>query len=413
MEYNTLMNGQQNLDVKYILRKEYLNRLNNLKHKKLIKIVTGIRRCGKSTVLQMFRNQLLKSGVKEEQIIFINFEDFENKELREPDKLYDYIKKHLSKEMNYIFLDEVQRVKDFPDVVDSLYIKENVDLYLTGSNSSLLSSEIATLISGRYVEIKMLPLSFKEFVEATGQKENLSKAYKQYITTSSFPYVLELLETPQEINPYLEGIYNTILVKDIIDRKKIADTTVLKSVTQFLFDNIGLELSSKKIADTLTSNNRKSDSKTIDKYVSALEESFIVYSAGRYNVKGKEYLKSLEKYYAADIGLRNFMLGKKAMDVGHILENVIYLELLRRGYNVYVGKIDSQEVDFVAQTQDGNTYIQVAASVRDEATLERELKSLKAIKDNYPKMILTLDDDPDGDYEGIMRKNALEWLMEN
>lgn len=405
------MKDSQKIDIEYVLRKEYLERLNNLKHKKLIKIVTGIRRCGKSTVLEMFRNQLLGDGVKEEQIIFINFEDFENEELREPDRLYDYIKKHLTNEMNYIFLDEVQRVKDFPDVVDSLYIKKNIDLYLTGSNSSLLSSEIATLISGRYVEIKMLPFSFKEFVEATGQTENLSKAYNQYVTTSSFPYVLELLETPQEINPYLEGIYNTILVKDIIDRKKIADTTVFKSVTRFIFDNIGLELSSKKIADTLTSNSRKSDSKTIEKYVNALEESFVVYSAGRYNIKGKEYLKSLEKYYVADIGLRNFMLGKKSMDVGHILENMIYLELLRRGYDVYVGKIDTQEVDFVAQSQDGNTYIQVAASVRDEATLERELKPLKAIKDNYPKLILTLDDDPDGDYEGISRKNALEWLM--
>ena len=359
----------------------------------------------------MFRDQLLKSGVKQEQIIFINFEDFENKELREADALYNHIKARLSADMNYIFLDEVQRVKDFPDVVDSLYIKKNVDLYLTGSNSFLLSSEIATFISGRYVEIKMLPFSFSEFVKATNQEKNLSAVYRQYVSTSSFPYVLELLETPKEINPYLEGIYNTILVKDIIDRKKIADTTVLKSVTQFLFDNIGLELSSKKIADTLTSNNRKSDSKTIEKYVSALEESFIVYSAGRYNIKGKEYLKSLQKYYVADIGLRNFMLGKKAMDAGHILENVIYLELLRRGYDVYVGKIDTLEVDFVAQTQDGNTYIQVAASVRDETRLERELKPLKAIKDNYPKMILSLDDDPDGDYEGIIRKNALEWLM--
>ena len=221
------------------------------------------------------------------------------------------------------------------------------------------------------------------------------------------------METPQEINSYLEGIYNTILVKDIIDRKKIADTLVLKSVTQFLFDNIGSELSSKKIADTLTSGGRKSDSKTIEKYVSSLEESFIVYRAGRYNIKGKEYLKSLEKYYFADIGLRNFMLGKKAMDVGHILENIIYLELIRRGYSVYVGKIDDMEIDFVAQNDKENTYIQVSASVRDENTLQRELRPLKAIKDNYPKLLLTLDDDPDGDYEGIIRKNALDWLMSN
>ena len=395
-----------------ILREEYFERLRNLKHKKLIKIVTGIRRCGKSTVLDMFKEELLSNGVEENQIIFINFEDYENKSLRNPESLYDYIKQRLTSKMNYIFLDEIQRVEDFPEVVDSLYIKDNVDLYLTGSNSSLLSSEIATLISGRYVEIKMLPFSFKEFVKATNQTENLSSAYRQYVETSSFPYVLELLQTPQEITAYLEGIYNTILVKDIIDRKKIADSNVLKSVTQFLFDNIGSELSSKKIADTLTSNGRKSDSKTIEKYVTSLEESFIVYRANRYNIKGKEYLKSLEKYYIADIGLRNFMLGKKSMDVGHILENVIYLELIRRGYSVYIGKIDDMEIDFVAQNQHGNTYIQVAATVRDENTLKRELRSLQAVKDNYPKMLLTLDDDPEADYDGIIRKNALDWLME-
>ena len=405
------MINSNEITTKTIKREEYLERLRNLKHKKLIKILTGIRRCGKSTVLEMFKNELLKNGVDENQIIFINFEDYDNRSLRNPDVLYNHIKKLLTSKMNYIFLDEIQRVENFPEVVDSLYIKDNVDLYLTGSNSSLLSSEIATLISGRYVEIKMQPFSFAEFVMATGQSENLSKAYRQYIETSSFPYVLELLQTPQEINSYLEGIYNTILVKDIIDRKKIADTNVLKSVTQFIFDNIGLELSSKKIADTLTSNGRKSDPKTIEKYVSSLEESFIIHKVSRYNIKGKEYLKSLEKYYVSDIGLRNFMLGKKAMDVGHILENIIYLELLRRGYSVYVGKIDDMEIDFVAQNQQGNFYIQVAASVRDENTLKRELRSLQAIKDNYPKILLTLDDDPEGDYEGITRTNALDWLV--
>ncbi len=398
---------------KRIVRKEYLERLRNLKHKKLIKIITGIRRCGKSTVMEMFRDELLENGVSENQIIFLNFEDYDNKHLRNPDELYSYIKERLTQKMNYIFLDEIQRVENFPEIVDSLYIKDNVDIYITGSNSSLLSSEIATLISGRYVEIKMLPLSFTEFVQATKQENQLSQVYRQYVETSSFPYVIELLQTPDEINSYLEGIYNTILVKDIIDRKKIADTLVLKSVSQFLFDNIGLELSSKRIADTLTSNGRKSDSKTIEKYITSLEDSFIVYKASRYNIKGKEYLKSLEKYYVSDIGLRNFMLGKKAMDVGHILENIVYFELIRRGYEVYVGKVDDMEIDFVAQSTQGNTYIQVSASVRDENTLTRELKPLKAVRDNYPKILLTLDDDPDGDYDGIIRKNALDWLMNN
>ena len=396
-----------------IVRKEYLERLRNLKHKKLIKIITGIRRCGKSTVMEMFRDELLENGVDENQIIFLNFEDYDNKHLRNPDELYSYVKERLTQKMNYIFLDEIQHVENFPEIVDSLYIKDNVDIYITGSNSSLLSSEIATLISGRYVEIKMLPLSFTEFVQATKQEKQLSQAYRQYVETSSFPYVIELLQTPDEINSYLEGIYNTILVKDIIDRKKIADTLVLKSVSQFLFDNIGLELSSKRIADTLTLNGRKSDPKTIEKYITSLEESFIVYKASRYNIKGKEYLKSLEKYYVSDIGLRNFMLGKKAMDVGHILENIVYLELIRRGYEVYVGKVDDMEIDFVAQNTQGNTYIQVSASVRDENTLARELKPLKAVRDNYPKILLTLDDDPDGDYDGIIRKNALDWLMNN
>lgn len=396
-----------------IVRKEYLERLRNLKHKKLIKIITGIRRCGKSTVMEMFRDELLENGVEENQIIFLNFEDYDNKHLRNPDELYSYIKERITKKMNYIFLDEIQSVENFPEIVDSLYIKDNVDIYITGSNSSLLSSEIATLISGRYVEIKMLPLSFTEFVQATKQENQLSQAYRQYVETSSFPYVIELLQTPDEINSYLEGIYNTILVKDIIDRKKIADTLVLKSVSQFLFDNIGLELSSKRIADTLTSNGRKSDPKTIEKYITSLEESFIVYKVSRYNIKGKEYLKSLEKYYVSDIGLRNFMLGKKAMDVGHILENIVYLELIRRDYEVYVGKVDDMEIDFVAQNTQGNTYIQVSASVRDENTLARELKPLKAVRDNYPKILLTLDDDPDGDYDGIIRKNALDWLMNN
>ena len=396
-----------------IVRKEYLERLRNLKHKKLIKIITGIRRCGKSTVMEMFRDELLENGVDENQIIFLNFEDYDNKHLRNPDELYSYIKERLAQKMNYIFLDEIQSVENFPEIVDSLYIKDNVDIYITGSNSSLLSSEIATLISGRYVEIKMLPLSFTEFVQTTKQEKHLSQAYRQYVETSSFPYVIELLQTPDEINSYLEGIYNTILVKDIIDRKKIADTLVLKSVSQFLFDNIGVELSSKRISDTLTSNGRKSDPKTIEKYITSLEESFIVYKASRYNIKGKEYLKSLEKYYVSDIGLRNFMLGKKAMDVGHILENIVYLELIRRGYEVYVGKVDDMEIDFVAQNTQGNTYIQVSASVRDENTLARELKPLKAVRDNYPKILLTLDDDPDGDYDGIIRKNALDWLMNN
>ena len=317
----------------------------------------------------------------------------------------------ISGKITYIFLDEIQHVGDFPKVVDSLYIKKNVDIYITGSNAYMLSSEIATLISGRYVQIEMLPLSFKEYMESTGSMLDRGVKYVEYLENSSFPYTLELKGHPDEIRDYLEGLYNTIVVKDIISRKRITDIMMLKSVLQFVFDNIGNPLSSKKIADTMTSHGRKIDPKTVEKYLEALTESYIIYQAKRYNIKGKQYLKTLEKYYVVDIGLRYMLLGSRQMDAGHILENVIYLELLRRGYRVYVGKMDSLEVDFVAQNSKGTQYYQVALSVRDERTLERELRPLMAIRDHYPKMILTLDDDPEMQYDGIRRVNARDWLL--
>lgn len=396
-----------------INRQEYLDKLIALRDKQLIKVITGIRRCGKSTLMEIFQNYLKSNGVSDNNIISINFEDYDNYELREPSKLYSYIKEKLSDiGMNYIFLDEIQHVEDFPRIVDSLYIKKNVDVYITGSNAYMLSSEIATLLSGRYVEIKMLPLSFKEYIESTGDTKELSRKYADYIENSSFPYTLELRDTPKELYNYLEGIYNSIVVKDIANRKKITDTMMLESITRFLFDNIGNPMSTKKIADTMTSLGRKIDVKTVEKYVSALTESFVMYQAKRYNVKGKQYLKTLEKYYAVDMGLRYMLLGTRGADVGHILENVVYLELIRRGYDVYVGKIDDLEVDFVAMDKKQIEYFQVAATVRDENTLNRELLPLQKISDNYPKVILTLDDDPEADYDGIKRINVLDWLIE-
>ena len=317
----------------------------------------------------------------------------------------------VSGKSTYIFLDEIQHVHDFPKVVDSLYIKKNVDIYITGSNAYMLSSEIATLISGRYVQIEMLPLSFKEYMESTGSMEGRSAKYLEYLENSSFPYALELKGQPNEIRDYLEGIYNTIVVKDIVSRKKITDVMMLKSVLRFVFDNIGSPLSSKKIADTMTSDGRKIDTKTVEKYLEALSESYIIYRAKRYNIKGKQYLKTLGKYYVVDIGMRFMLLGFRQADAGHILENTVYLELLRRGYDVYVGKVDDFEVDFVAQNSKGITYFQVALSVRDEKTLERELRPLAAIRDHYPKIILTLDDDPEMHYDGIRRINARDWLL--
>lgn len=396
-----------------IIREEYLNKLIALKDKHIIKIVTGIRRCGKSTLFEIFQDFLIDNGVSNNQIISINFEDFDYEELTDPHKLYEYIKsKIIRNKKMYIFLDEIQNVKDFHKVVDSLFINKNIDLYLTGSNAYMLSSEIATLISGRYVEIKMLPLSFKEYVQSTGNTDNLAKKYRDYIEFSSFPYVLELKRQYKEINLYLDGLLNTIILKDIVQRNKIADILMLKSVLRFLFDNIGNKLSSKKIADTLTSNGRKIDSKTVEKYISSLMESFVIYQANRYNIKGKEYLKTLEKYYVVDIGLRYALLGQSSTDVGRILENIVYLELIRRGFDVYVGKVNELEVDFVAMDGKKTVYYQVAATVRDENTLKRELASLEKIADHYQKIILSLDDDPEADYNGIRRINVLEWLIE-
>lgn len=395
-----------------IQRKEYLKKLIAFRDKQLIKVVTGVRRCGKSTLLKMYQEWLREQGVEASRIISINFEDIDYEELTDYRKLYDYLKEHLNPErMTYIFLDEIQNVADFPKVVDSLYIKNNVDIYMTGSNAYMLSSEIATLISGRYVQIEMLPFSFKEYMESTGSMNDRGVKYTEYLENSSFPQTLELKGQPDEIRDYLEGLYNTIVVKDIVNRKKITDTMMLKSLLRFVFDNIGNPLSSKKIADTMTSAGRKIDVKTVEKYLEALTESYILYQAKRYNIKGKQYLKTLKKYYVVDVGLRFMLLGSKQMDAGHILENVVYLELLRRGYDVYVGKINEFEVDFVAQNSRGTSYFQVALTVRDEKTLQRELRPLQSIRDHYPKMILTLDEDPETQYDGIRRVNARDWLL--
>ncbi|MBO5604936.1 MAG: ATP-binding protein, partial [Acidaminococcaceae bacterium] len=379
--------------IKRLDRTEYLQKLIYFKDKQLIKVITGVRRCGKSTLLEIFQDYLKANGADANQILTINLEDFDFFALRNPESLHSYIKNRLLPDkMTYVFIDEIQHCTEFPAVIDSLYIRNNVDIYLTGSNAYMLSGEIATLLSGRYIEIKMLPLSFKEYVKATDGGTNLSRSYRNYIRHGSFPYTLALGNNEVAIREYLEGIYNTIVVKDIATRKKISDTMMLESVTRFLFSSAGSPVSTKKIADTMTSAGRKTDVKTIERYLDGLMESYIVYQAKRFNIRGKQYLKTLEKYYAVDTGLRYLLLGSSGTDVGHILENIVYLELLRRGFSVYVGKLDELEVDFVAKNQNGLQYIQVAASVRDDKTLQRELTSLQRISDNYPKLILTLDD---------------------
>lgn len=396
-----------------IEREEYLQKLITFKDKQLIKVITGVRRCGKSTIMEIFQDYLKSVGISESQILAVNLEDYDFYELRDSRRLYDYIKEHMiwGKKL-YVFLDEIQNVKDFPDVVNSLFLKKDIDLYITGSNAYMLSSEIATFISGRYVEIRMLPLSFKEFVDAVGGREHLEESYRQYIESSSLPYALDLKDSPRALNDYLSGVYSTIVLKDVASRKKIHDSMMLESVVRFTFDNIGNYLSTKKIADAMTSDGRKIDIKTVEKYITALMESYVLYQAKRYDIKGKQYLKTLEKYYVVDIGLRRILLGSKAMGVGHTLENIVYLELLRRGYDVYVGKINDLEIDFIASNGRGRIYFQVAATVRSAEVLHRELTPLQQLTDHYPKYILTLDNDPEADYEGIRRINVLEWLVE-
>lgn len=397
--------------MKRIERASYLNKLIAFKDKNLIKVITGIRRCGKSTIMEIYRDWLKEQGVSIDQIVYLNFEDYDNFELRNPKNLYAYIKPLLIEDkMNYLFFDEIQHVQDFPDIINSLNLKPNVDIYITGSNAYMLSSEIATLLSGRYIEIAMQPLSFKEYVDGTGVYDNLQKAYNDYITRSSFPYTLEL-NTNSEVSDYLTGLYNTIVVKDIMSRKRLPDVMMLESVIRFTADNIGNILSTKRIADIMTADGRKIDQKTVERYLNSLCETFFVYEAKRYNIKGKQLLKTLGKYYLVDIGLRRMLLGSRSFDAGRILENVVYLELLHRQKKVYVGKNDNLEVDFVAIDENNIAYYQVAATVRDESTLKRELASLQQINDQYPKYILTLDDDPVADYDGIKRINALKWMM--
>lgn len=394
-----------------IERREYMERLRGWRAKQVIKVVTGVRRCGKSFLLEMFQEWLQTQGVPAERIVSVNLEDRDNKPLRNPDALHSYIKDRLKPgEMTYVFVDEVQLCEDFPEVIDSIYIRPDADIYITGSNANLLSHEIATLLSGRYVEIKMLPLSFREFVEMRGGGER-SRLYAEYVGKSSFPYAGELLDTPRELEDYLEGLYNTILMKDIAQRRKIPDPLMLDSVTKFVFDSIGSELSTRKIAGALTSDGRKSDSRTIERYLDALLECFLIYKAERYDVKGKQLLKTLEKYYVVDVGLRRHLLSGRSQDVGHILENVVFLELLRRGYKVHIGKVGSLEVDFVAKNANGTEYYQVAATVRDHATLERELAPFGKIRDHHPKFLLTLDEDPADNIDGIRKLNALDWLL--
>ena len=397
-----------------IERTEYLNQLKRFKDKDLIKVVTGIRRCGKSTLFELFINYLKENGIKNEQIININLEDADYN-FNDYKELYDYVNKQInSKKQYYVFLDEVQNVPKFQKAVDSLYIKKNVDVYITGSNAYLLSGELATLLSGRYVEIKMLPLSFKEYLSAFNDLDKSRYEYfLDYMKNGGMPGNISILQNNFiDMDTYLEGIFTTIVYKDIITRNNITDKMLLESVLKFIFDSIGSPISTKKISDTLTSKGMSTSNHTVENYISAFVESFLIYKVERFDVKGKGLLARDYKYYVVDQGLRSYLLGKKAdSDMGHILENIVYLELLRRGYKVYVGKVDDLEIDFVAENRDGLKYYQVALSVRDPKVLERELKSLQKTGDYYPKYLITLDMDLESDYDGITKINVIDWLL--
>lgn len=401
-------------------RNEYLEQLWTWKDEQLIKVVTGIRRCGKSTLLKQYQEKLLATGVGEEQIISINFEDLDNEPLLNYKELYRHIKEHLcTDKMTYIFLDEIQNVPSFEKVVDSLYVKGNTDVYITGSNSYMLSSDLATLLSGRYVEISILPLSFREYITVTGMEKEA--AFTEFMKTGGMPYVAVMNRTDEKVDQYLEGIYNTVIVKDIEERqarkekdagkRKITDLTLLKTIARYLASVVGSPVSMKSITDYLISSGRKVSPNTVNDYVEALTESFVFYPAERFDIIGKQLLKINRKMYIVDVGLRNHILPRKHYDLGFSIENIVYFELLRRGNKVNIGKYGSTEVDFVAQKKGILTYYQVTADMTAEETFEREMRPLKSIQDNYEKIILTLDRFSLGNYEGIKVLNVIDWLL--
>ena len=403
-----------------VQRKEYLDQLINWRDEQVIKVVTGIRRCGKSTLLLQFQQWLKENEVTDEQIVSVNFEELEYEELLDYKKLYQYLKERLvSGKTTYIFLDEIQKVSSFEKVVDSLYVKPNVDLYITGSNAYMLSGDLATLLTGRYVEIKMLPLSFGEFLSMTGLEPE--QGFPEYLRNGGMPYIAAMNRTDEKVSTYLEGIYNTVIVKDIEDRqarkesdpskRKITDIALLKTIAKYLASVIGNPVSVRSITDYLISNGRKISPNTVNDYVEALTESFIFYPAERFDIVGKQLLKANRKMYIVDLGLRNHILPRRSYDLGFSLENMVYFELLRRGYKVTIGRVGNTEVDFVAEKQGAYEYFQVTADMRAKETFDREIRPLENIRDNYEKTILTMDRLTPGNYNGIQVRYLLDWLI--
>lgn len=391
-------------------RPVYLDWLNRWKDRDVIKVATGLRRCGKSSVLELFRRQLREGGVADSNILGINFESWDEEYPLDARELYRYIVQRLGSGTNYVFLDEVQHVKEFERAVDALYVREDVDLYITGSNAFFLSGELATLLTGRYVELSMLPFSFAEYRSARGGEENLEDAFNRYLTYGGMPFAARL-DDPQSIADYLGGVFNTVLVEDVARRHPRMDMRAFRDLSAFIADNVGNITSRKRLAAGLAQEGTKVSPATIGAYLDALMDNYLAFKAGRYDLKGREYLETLEKYYLGDLGFRFWLLGKEQGDLGRRLENAVYLELLRRYRTVCVGKVGTAEVDFIAMGQDGPEYYQVAQTVLDEATRNREFAPLEAIADNYPKTVLTLDRVGVGDYRGIRHLNVIDWML--
>ena len=399
-----------------IIREKYLKKLVDVKDTDFIKIITGMKRTGKSTLLLMFKNYLLEQGVKEENIIYINFGSAKYDDIKDYKDLYKYIEKKVKGEKIYLLLDEIQSVTSWEKAINSFKVDFDIDIYITGSNAYLLSSELSTLLSGRYIEIKMYPLSFKEFLVFNNYDDsNLEEKFSEYLKYGGLPAITLIKGNDELILSYLNDIYNTIVKKDIIDRNNIKDVALLENIIKYLFNNVGSPISSNKISDYLNSNKvvQKSNHQTIDNYLNMLEKSYIIYKADRTDVKSKALLKTLGKYYVSDSGLRNIILGFRNINEGHLLENIVYLELLRRGYRVNIGKIGDYEVDFVAENPHTIKYYQVSQSISDEGVRARELRSLETIPDNYEKIILSMDKSINNDYNGIKVKNIISWLLDS
>ncbi|MDR1173054.1 MAG: ATP-binding protein [Bacteroidales bacterium] len=397
--------------MKSIERKDYMNTLIGLRDKNLIKVLTGVRRCGKSTVMQMFRDYLIADGVHENQIVFLNFEDFENRKwLNDFEGLYYHItdRLYLSK-LCYVFLDEVQQVKEFERLVDGLYVKPNIDVYIAGSNAYLLSSELGTLLTGRYISIHILPFSFREFLLTQADISRTDLLFAKYIDMGGMPGIFDLPEN--SIKNYIRDV----IQKDVLVRNKWRNEDHFNKTTVFLFDSIGSVISPKKITNTLKINNQISLShNTVENYINALVESYLFYRVKRFDLRGKGLLMTQEKYYTVDLGLKKFFLGdKNNPDLGHNLENIVFLELLRRGHQVNIGKADHAEIDFVVRKPGGDReYIQVAWTAKEDSTFQREIRPFELIRDFNRRILLTTDVEPVITYKGIQKINVIDWLLE-